>query len=150
MHHSTYRHTQNGPWHIMLIVFGLGALIAVRFIGFGSWLGAFLLLDAVLLLLLAASFRNLTVENRGDHLRVRFGPLHLIPAKRVPYASIRAVRAARSSLMAGWGIHLGPRGWIWNIYGRDCVELDLDNKHLRIGTDDRDNLLRFLIHRTTV
>ncbi|MDP6957079.1 MAG: hypothetical protein QF599_14005, partial [Planctomycetota bacterium] len=136
MRPPTYRHTQDGHWYLLLLAISLALLVALRFVGLGSWIGYLVLLDALFMGLLAASFRNLTVEDRGDHLRLRFGPLRLLPAKRIPYSTIKGARAARSTLMAGWGIHWSPRGWIWNISGFDCVELDLPDKRVRIGTDD--------------
>lgn len=38
-------------------------------------------------------------------------------------------------------------GWFWNIWGRDCVVLHLDQGTLRIGTDDPENLEAFLRQR---
>lgn len=36
-------------------------------------------------------------------------------------------------------------GWVWNLWGRDCVVVHLKNGGvLRIGTDDAENLARFL------
>jgi hypothetical protein len=47
--------------------------------------------------------------------------------------------------MDGWGIHYVPfRGWTYNLWGFDCVVLQLGSKTVRIGTDDADNLLAFL------
>ena len=54
------------------------------------------------------------------------------------YDQIADVQIGRSTLIDGWGIHRTPgRGWIWNIHGFRCVELDLhDGSRLRIGTDE--------------
>lgn len=42
-------------------------------------------------------------------------------------------------------IHLSIRGgWVWNLWGRDCVVVHLKNGTLRIGTNDAPNLCRFL------
>ena len=35
-------------------------------------------------------------------------------------------------------------GWVWNIWGRDCVVLQLRKDILRVGTDDAEKLARFL------
>jgi hypothetical protein len=84
---------------------------------------------------------------RSD-LALRFGPVPLL-GKRIPYAQIRGVRAARSKLFDGWGIHWVPgRGWTFNLWGFDCVEVDMQNgKTLRIGTDDVDGLVGHLVAR---
>ena len=52
-------------------------------------------------------------------------------------------------LLDGWGIHMSPRGgWVWNIWGRDCVVIHLERGALRVGTDDAENLAAFLKQRT--
>jgi hypothetical protein len=52
-------------------------------------------------------------------------------------------------LLDGWGIHMSVRGgWVWNIWGRDCVVIHLDRSTLRVGTDDAENLTDFLKQRT--
>ena len=97
--------------------------------------------------LIAVSFAHLRVRDRGDHLRVSFGPLPLF-RKRIPYDRITRVDEARSSLLDGWGIHWVPgRGWTWNIRGFDCVELEVNGKRMRIGTDDRAGLADFVRER---
>jgi polygalacturonase len=35
-------------------------------------------------------------------------------------------------------------GWVWNLWGRDCVVVQLNKGTLRIGTDDAANLAVFL------
>lgn len=52
-----------------------------------------------------------------------------------------------STLSEGWGIHFGPRGWIWNIWGRGVVELEFDKGRLRVGTDDSEGLIELLQER---
>ena len=46
----------------------------------------------------------------------------------------------------GGGVHYSVRGgWVWNLWGRDCVVLRQQNGGvLRIGTDDAPNFARFL------
>ena len=96
--------------------------------------------------LLAPAFHHLTVEDAGHMLLVRFGPLPL-PMFRtaIPYDDIQSVEVGRTLFVEGWGIHLSPRGgWVWNIWGRDCVVVHRRNGVVRIGTDDADRLARFL------
>ena len=94
---------------------------------------------------LAMAFHNLTVDDQGEQLKVRFGPLPLF-RRTVRYADIEKVEAGRTLLLDGWGIHYSIRGgWLWNLWGRDCVVVHFRNeKVLRIGTDDADRLVRFL------
>ena len=47
-------------------------------------------------------------------------------------------------ILDGWGIHMSIRGgWVWNLWGRDCVVVHLKKGVLRIGTDDAANLPDF-------
>lgn len=95
----------------------------------------------------AASFRHLTVEDRGDGLAIRFGPDPLF-RKTVAYNEIKSDEVGRTLLLDGWGIHVSIRGgWVWNIWGRDCVVMHMTKGTLRIGTDDAENLATFLRSR---
>jgi len=38
---------------------------------------------------------------------------------------------------------------MWNLWGRDCVVLHLKKGVLRVGTDDAENLARFLEGKIT-
>ena len=93
---------------------------------------------------LAACFGSLTVADRGDRLSIRYGPLPLFGTSGV-YSSITDVQVSRSALLDGWGIHYIPgRGWTYNLWGRDCVEIRMGSSTLRIGTDDPARLVEFL------
>lgn len=147
---SGYRHTQGAPWHWMLDAFGVGLLVAAWLSDepvYARWL---MLGLASLFLLLGSSFRHLTVEDQGDHLEVRFGPIPLF-RRRVRYEDVRAVEVGQTMLLDAWGIHMSLRGgWVWNIWGRDCVVIHLDRSTLRVGTDDAENLASFLKKRSGV
>ena len=94
--------------------------------------------------LLGLSFRQLTVEDEGERLAIRFGPLPVF-VKRIFYEDIIDFEKDRTTLLDGWGIHLSLRGgWVWNIWGFDCVVLSLNRGILRVGTDDPDGLIEFL------
>jgi hypothetical protein len=42
----------------------------------------------------------------------------------------------------GWGIHLIPGGWLYNVSGWEAVELQMKNGNkYRIGTDDPQGLM---------
>ena len=82
----------------------------------------------------------------GLELKLGRGPLPGFK-KRVSYDSITGACRDRSLLIEGWGIHLGPRGWVWNLWGRDVVEIELTEGRLRLGTDDPDGLLSHLKER---
>ncbi len=77
-------------------------------------------------------------------MAVHSGPLPVFKTK-IPYSSITAVKAARSSILDGWGIHWLPgRGVIYNVWGFDCVRITVGKKTVRIGTDDVDGLTEYL------
>jgi hypothetical protein len=145
-----YAHTQRGGLHWLLwLTAGICLVGAWGAHSEGGALYAVLLLVGVgaLTAVLALCFVTLTVRDGGDALEVRFGPIPLFK-KRVPYAGIESVQAARSALIDGWGVHWIPgRGWTWNLWGFECVELSVDGDTLRIGTDDAPGLERFLLGR---
>jgi hypothetical protein len=144
-----YAHTQRAPFWLLL-----AALAAAAVVG-GSLTDdrvaqVALPAAATVTLLLAACFCHLTIADAGDHLAVRFGPLPLFGTK-VRYDAVRAVRPARSRWIDGWGVHWVPgRGWTFNLWGRDCVEVVTGRGTLRLGTDDRAGLCAFLGARTGV
>jgi hypothetical protein len=86
----------------------------------------------------------LTVADEGDQLAIRFGPLPLFQ-KRIAYDSIESVEIGQTSLIDGWGIHMSLKGgWVWNIWGGDCVVIRHGGKTTRVGTDDAEHLAGFL------
>ena len=98
----------------------------------------------LLVALLGPAFHHLTVEDQGERLAIRFGPIPLFH-KTVQYADIVKVEIGRTLILDGWGIHWSFRGgWVWNLWGRACVVVRLKKGLLRIGTDDAENLARFL------
>jgi hypothetical protein len=143
----SYRHIQWAPWHLVLDAIGVALLLA-------AWLSneppfARRLFEglATLFLLLGASFRHLAVKDKGDHLDICFGPVPL-SRRRVRYEDIRPVEVGRTVLLESWGVHTSPRGgWVWNIWGRDCVVIHLETGTFRLGTDDATNLEAFLRQR---
>jgi hypothetical protein len=99
----------------------------------------------LLIALLARAFHHLTVEDQGKVLAIRFGPVPLF-RRTVRYADVESVEVGRTLFLDGWGIHYSIRGgWVWNLWGRDCVVVHFKNGgKLRIGTDDAENLVDFL------
>jgi len=141
---ATYRHTQEGPLCRVLYALSAATFAFAWLSRADLSLAAILLGSALLMLLLAASLHHLRVEDRGDHLRVAFGPLPLF-RRMIRYADIRRVEPNRTSLLASLAVHFSLRGgWSWNIWGQDCVLVRLDRAVLRIGTDDPHGLANFL------
>ncbi len=132
-----YRHSQVG-WVVIVAVLA-AVLVVVPLVAIpGAPLGAVLV--AAVVLLAGVAFSILTVEVDARELRVSFtGGL---VRRRIALAEVRAVRAVRNPWYYGWGIHVIPHGWIWNVSGLDGVELHLHDGHVfRIGTDEPEALV---------
>src|SRR5262245_51552745 len=119
--HATYRHSQRGPWSFVLLAFAIGLFGSLSFAASEPIAAIILPSVGALFLALAMCFNHLTVEDEGDRLSVRFGPLPLAQ-RRIRYDDIREVELGRTMLLDGFGIHMSVRGgWVWNIWGRECV-----------------------------
>jgi len=135
-----YRHTQIG-WVTIVALLALAGLIGP--IVATSRLWGLLVLVGTILLVFAVLFSTLTIEIDDQRLRFRFGPGPI--GKRIDLAQIRHFAPVRNSLWYGWGIHLTPRGVVYNVSGLGAVELQLkDGKRLRIGSDEPEAVCRAL------
>jgi hypothetical protein len=144
-----YQHTQRAPMNLILCGVGIAMLIGAS--QAQHWVAQIALLGGSgLMYVLALSFGSLTVRDEDDRLRIRFGPLPLF-ARSIVYADIESVERSRSTILDGWGIHLSlSGGWVWNLWGFDCVDVRLTRgRKVRIGTDDPEGLESFLKQRTT-
>ncbi len=57
--------------------------------------------------------------------------------KKVPLAQIIACEPIRIRWRYGWGIHLTPYGWLYNVSGLDAVAITLrTGRKFALGTDD--------------
>jgi hypothetical protein len=121
-----YRHTQTGMalrWVLILPAIGL---LAIGFAATG-W-----------------AFSSLTVEVTLARLTWFFGPGLL--RKSIEREAIIGVTTVRNPWWYGWGIHLTPRGWLYNVGGLDAVELALSTgSTLRIGSDEAAALAKALM-----
>jgi hypothetical protein len=139
-----YSHTQKAP--LCLILYGSALLCFALAWTVGSAPGSFIAAAVGLVIaLVAPAFHHLAVEDRGDRLAIRFAPLPLF-RRTVRYADTEKVEVGRTLILDGWGVHYSLRGgWVWNLWGRDCVALRLKNGGvLRIATDDAAGLARLL------
>lgn len=139
-----YEKTQYAPLHYILLAVAL-VLLAGAWMGRGEpGLVIALVGVAATLVLVALMFGRLTVQDEGDCLALRYGPLPVF-SKRIRYADITAVEPGRSSVIDGWGIHYFPgRGTTYNLWGFGCVKLSLGKKVIRVGSEDIENLVEFL------
>jgi hypothetical protein len=135
-----YHHTQTGAalrWGMILPAIGLFAVgwfarQAVPFVPL-----------AAILVAVGWMFSSLTVEVTSTRLIWFFGPGLL--RKSIEREAIVGVSPVRNPWWYGWGVHLTPRGWLYNVGGLDAVELALSNgSTLRIGSDEARALARAL------
>ena len=139
-----YEHTQRGLWHLLLFAVAAVCFVVGWLLGRESAAHYVCLGIALLMIFIGCCFMKLTVRDESDALAVRFGPFPLF-FTRVPYEKMRQARPDRTKVLDGWGIHYLPgRGTTYNIWGFDCVRVDLENRTIRIGTDDVENLVAFL------
>ena len=142
-----YHHTQRAPFNPFL---AFGVLIAfMSFFINEDTLRYLLILGGAVCVLLGLCFRELTVYDEGESLVIRFGPIPIF-GRRLSYQDCDRVKRNRSTFWNGWGIHWNGfrRGWTWNLWGFDCVDVFSESRlRIRIGTDDPEGLETFLRER---
>ncbi len=137
---ENYHHTQVGK--VMVITFAV-AFAALIWVGAREgWpagvVGVLLAVAACVIL-----FTTLTVRIGDGTIEVHFG-LGL-PRRTIPLDQIARARAVKNSWFTGYGVRWAGSGWLYNVSGRDAVELEFKNgRTFRIGTDEPDELLRAL------
>ncbi len=146
---QSYYHRQYGKLHWALFAAGLLLLVFGWFLPRNPGVTLSALVSASAMFVLALAFQYLTVCDTGQSLVVRFGPLPLV-SRRIPYDAITSVRLETAKLIDGWGAHWIPfRGWTYNVAGSQCATVKLGRKNIRIGSDDAENLVRFLTAKAT-
>jgi hypothetical protein len=137
---TRYRHTQPGYFVLGVLAVAF-ILIAGLLIRNGASL-VLLLVPGLLFGLSALFFSHLTIEITEHELTARTG---IALVKRVKLANIQAVRAVKNPWWYGWGMHLTPAGWLYNVNGRWAVEVELrSGQRFRLGTDQPMELERAL------
>jgi len=131
-----YQHTQIG---YITISAGLGAAIFVAITPVVTPNDRISLLITaiieVILLACAIVFSTLTIKIDGETLRACF--TIGIVCKEVPLTEISGCEPIRIDWWHGWGIHLTPYGWLYNVSGLKGVAIRLRNgRKFALGTDD--------------
>jgi hypothetical protein len=134
-----YEHTQRGTVVVVSLLVGAAFCLFLqvlirppRFV---------LLVAAGVPVLSAFLFSSLTIQITDRALRWHFGP-GLIQ-KQVSLSEIREVEATRIGFFCGWGIHLTPRGWLYNVSSFQAVAVRLKSgKGFLLGTDEPEQLCR--------
>ena len=135
-----YDHTQSGPLYLLLLACSIPILVSAVMMG-EIVLQTILYCSGALMLLFALSFHHLTVSDEGTELLIAFGPLPLF-RRRLQYRELEKVEPAKSTILDGIGIHISPSGgWVWNIWGYECVDVWYrQGRKVSIGTDDPEGL----------
>ena len=143
----TYSHTQRSPMWLLFLAISALQFGSIWILDVDAGTATVLGVVGVIMAFCATTFQTLTAEDADDRLVIRFGPNPLFRTS-VKYDDIMDVEVGRSRIIDGWGIHysLGS-GWVWNIWGRDCVIVDRRHGRILIGTDDAEQLAAFLKNR---
>ncbi len=89
----------------------------------------------VILSICAVVFSKLTIKIDGETLRASFAMGTTF--KKVRLAAITRCEPIRIRWWYGWGIHLTPYGWLYNVAGWDALAITLrDGRKFALGTDD--------------
>ncbi len=135
-----YQHKQFGTFITVALAAGmLLALFPVLIAGtFPPILMAVLAVIAVVWVLLY----SLSIEIKDNALVCRLGA-GLI-RRKILLSEIRQSSKVSNPWYAGFGIHWVPgQYWLWNVSGREGVELSLKSgERFRLGTDEPEALLR--------
>jgi hypothetical protein len=116
------------------------SLVAIILIASGGVVGSPFHREApavvsIILLVCLVLFYKLRITIGDETLYASFGPG--IIRKRVRLAEIVGCDPIRIRWWYGWGIHLTPCGWLYNVSGFNAVAITLrDGKKFALGTDD--------------
>ena len=132
---TRYKHTQIG--HV--IIWSLLAIILIASGGLAGHHAPPAIISIILLVCLVLFYRlKITIDD--ENLCASFGPG--IIRKRVRLAEIVRCEPIRIRWWYGWGIHLTPYGWLYNVSGFDAVAITLrDGRTFALGTDDPHGLV---------
>ncbi|MCL1599992.1 MAG: hypothetical protein M3112_00470 [Actinomycetia bacterium] len=136
-----YHHTQYGYTGILTT----GLLVALMWGSVQSafeesrWIGVLIASFLVFIVALTFWFSKLKVTVAHGGVMATFGLGK--PHRVIQLSDVAHVRQVRNSWVQGWGVRKITDGWMYNVWGLDAVELELDSGDVfRIGTDERDEL----------
>lgn len=133
---GSYQHTQRAPLCLLLYVVAAQFVVTAWLTRAVYFLPILFAVLSVVMLGIAMSFHYLRVSLEADRVKIGFGPLPLF-TKTVRYEDIVSAEVSRTTILDGWGIHYSLSGaWVWNLWGFECVRLQLVKGGLCIGTND--------------
>ena len=139
---APYQHVQFGtPIAVgtalaLLVAIALIATLSAATLRAAPWLvaGLFAIVGVAF-----ALFYRLRVDIDGSRLRAAFGVG--IVSRTIDLADIRRADVVRTRVWWGYGVHVTPSGWLYNVAGRWAVRLELRSERpIMIGTDEPDAL----------
>jgi len=136
-----YEHTQIGYLTICVLL-GAAIFVAVAGIVTPADRSGLLMssLIEVIFLTCAILFSKLTISVDEETLRACLA-IGVI-CKKVALPEILECEPIRIHWWYGWGIHLTPHGWLYNVSGLDAVAITLRNgRKFALGTDDPQGLV---------
>ena len=84
-------------------------------------------------------FSSLTVSIDDQTLKISFGSG--IIEKEFYLKEIESSKIVKNRLYYGWGIHITPKGWLYNVSGFYSVQIKMKSgKRYLIGTDEPEKL----------
>ncbi len=140
-----YQHSQAGPPLIWIVVCCWWIPLALPWAVTDPGRTPYLLGLFPALSLIYVGFLRLQVTVSGADilLAYTFG----WPRRRIDRGGVISAVPERIPLWYGWGIRRTPKGWMWNVWGRDAVRVTLTEKEFLIGTDDPGGLVAALTLR---
>ncbi|RLE16711.1 MAG: hypothetical protein DRJ28_01085 [Actinobacteria bacterium] len=136
-----YEHTQHGYTGILTAVFTsviLWTSLPPTFAESPS-LGVLIALSMVSIVALTFWFSRLVVTVIDGSVAATFGLGK--PHRIVQLSDVVDARQVRNHWIQGWGVRRVSRGWMYNVWGLDAVELELTSGNtFRIGTNEPDRL----------
>ena len=145
---TRYQHTQIG-YSTICALFGVAAFVAVMQIVASADHGGLVIsaIIEVILLVCALVFSKLTIKVDDRILRAYFA-IGVI-CKKVRLSEITGCDPIRIRWWYGWGIHLTPYGWLYNVSGFDAVAITLrEGRRFLLGTDDPRGLVAAITNAT--
>lgn len=138
-----YRHVQWGyitiPTLLLFVLVDWFSFLADD----SPWIIASILAFEAVLLGTVLWFSRLEVAVDHESVTAAFGNGR--PRRRFARSDIVGVRAVRNKWYYGLGVRIVDNGVMYNVWGLDAVELELESgKVFRIGTDDSQGLLASL------
>jgi len=151
---AIHKYTQFGRFSVITILPFLAFVTVMFIISVKDDQVAAIILGIVgiIFLICLLIFYRLTIDIDETCVTIKFGTG--LFRKKFPLAGIGGCRPVRNSPLYGIGIRMIPDGWLYNVTGRDAIELTFKNKKsvVRIGTDKPEEISRIinrLVNHTT-